>query len=137
MQITVDIKVQYGDILKTDCSVIALKYAQSFYGVDELVARRLIDAGIEADTLRPEDGSCILVGSRGAVLAKDVLFVGLPSISSFSYPDVRRLSATVLRVLKKERPGATSLAMTIHGIGFGLDEIECVQQQLRGYADSL
>src|SRR4051812_40971192 len=28
------------------------------------------------------------------------------------------------------------MAMTIHGRGFGLDEIECIQQQVLGYRDS-
>lgn len=130
------IRVRQGDILKTDCDAIALKYAQDFYGADAAVVRRLRESGVEPDTLCPAVGSYVLRGSNGAVQAKDVLFVGVPSIESFSYQDIRGLSASVLRILQKERPQTRSVAMTIHGRGFGLDEIECVQQQILGYRDS-
>ncbi len=136
MKTAAKITVRQGDILSTDCDVIALKYAQAFYGADKAVAGRLLEYGTAPESLSPADGSHVLVRSKGAVQARDILFVGTPSMESFSYPDIRRLSAAVLRILKKERPRTTSLAMTVHGLGIALDEIECIQQQLSGYRDS-
>jgi hypothetical protein len=131
-----EIAVRQGNILDIDCDVIALKYAQKFYGADAAVVKRLVTSGIDPETLCPPAGSHLLIQSKGSVPAREILFVGLPAITSFSYQDVRRLGSSVLRILKRERPLTESLAMTVHGRGFGLDEIECVQQQLLGYGDA-
>ena len=50
------IEVVEGDALAIDADVLALKYAQQYYGVDELVAARLEHAGIEKKRMSPRIG---------------------------------------------------------------------------------
>ena len=46
------IEVVEGDALAIDADVLALKYAQQHHGVDELVATRLVQAGVEKKRMR-------------------------------------------------------------------------------------
>jgi hypothetical protein len=66
-----------------------------------------------------------------------VLLVGVPPLALFSYSDVRQLACDVLSILAAEAPETSSVAMTLHGAGFGLDEVECIEQQLEGYRDAM
>ena len=46
------IEVVEGDTLVIDADVLAFKYARQYYGVDEVVAARLVQAGIEETRMR-------------------------------------------------------------------------------------
>jgi hypothetical protein len=54
-----------------------------------------------------------------------------------SYTDVRALANTALSALKTVAPQTAHVAMTIHGPGFGLDEIESCLSQLNGFHDAV
>ena len=77
---TVRIEMIHGDALTTAADVLALKYAQAYHGVDRLVASRLTAVQGEALDMAPDRGEFRLVPSRGAVLAKDILFLGVPKL---------------------------------------------------------
>jgi hypothetical protein len=96
-----------------------------------------MEAGISGDQTAPAIGKHSLLASRDAISARQVLFVGVPPLSAFGYREIRNFSATVLEILATEAPQTRHLAMTIRGANFGLDEIECAEQQLRGYQDAL
>jgi|GEM_PF-618213 len=133
---TIDFTVQQGDITSFDAEVVALKYAQAFYGADAQIASLLRSIGIPIDTLRPEAGDFRFVQTEGRIKANHALFVGVPSLEYFDYPQIRQFAAQVLNVLARVAPNTRHLAMTIHGIGFGLDEIEAVHAQIAGYLDA-
>src|SRR5437867_4244288 len=114
------ISIKTADVLELPCDVLVLKYAQGFYGVDHAVFGRLK----EEFNAWPEPGGFVLLPSKGAVAAENVLFVGVTDLYEFDYPLIRDFATTSLRVLGREVPDASRIAMTIHGVGYGLDERE-------------
>jgi hypothetical protein len=132
------VAIEQGDITSIDADVIVLKYAQSPHGADRLVANKLAALGIAPDGFRPTMiGETRLVATKGAVTAGSALFVGTPSIAKMTYADVRTLASTALTALKTAAPQTVHVAMTIHGPGFGLDELESCVSQLYGYQDAI
>lgn len=132
-----EIRIDIADITEVQADVVALKYARSFHGADRAVCRRMIDAGLDPAELSPEIGEHRLFPGRGGLGAKHVLMVGTPTLSDFRYAAIREFSAAILRQLAKELPRAGTLAMTIHGPGYGLDEGEALHSQVNGYLDAL
>ena len=134
---SVHVAIEQGDITTIDADVIVLKFAQGPHGADRLVANKLGALGIAPESLRPSIGQTRLVATKGAVTAVSALFVGTPSIVEMSYGDVRTLASTALSALKTGAPQTAHVAMTIHGPGFGLDELESCLSQLYGYQDAI
>jgi transcriptional regulator with XRE-family HTH domain len=133
----IEFTIQEGDITKFEADVVALKYAQDFYGVDQIIAYKLADRGISVENLRPSIGKYRYVESKGSIAAHAVLFVGVPELGDFGYQQIREFSAQVLNLLAQERPNTRYLAMTVHGVGFGLDEVEAIRAQFAGYMDAI
>lgn len=134
----VQFTVVEGDITKIDADVIALKYAQSFYGADRIVADRLMTAeAVNDDQVWPEVSGYIYVKTKGAIKAPHALFVGTPRLRQMGYEQLREFSARTLSALAETAPETRHLAMTIHGPGFGLDEIEALLSQVNGYFDAI
>ena len=136
MERSVKIEVTSGDALVIDADILALKYAQDFYGVDKRVARRLLqDSG--AVDITPRVGGFRLVASGGAIAANNVLFVGVPEPYEFGYREIREFSIKVLSSLAGEAPATRVLALTLHGPGYGLDEAECFLSEVAGLTDAV
>lgn len=134
---TVSFAVVHGDATQADVDVLALKHAQRFHGLDLVVADRLFATGQEVHDLGLPPGHDALFESRLAVDAAFVLFVGTPSLVSFTYSDVRRFAMDVLRALRASGRRVRSVGMSLHGPGFGLDEVEAALAQLGGCVDAL
>ena len=133
----VEFGVEGGDITSFEADVIVLKYAQDFYGADLAVAVRLERAGVSMEALRPPVNSYRYVDARGAVAARSALFLGVPSLWELGYEQIRLLAANSLAVLSREASSAKHVAMTIHGPGYGLDEVEALLAQLGGCLQSV
>lgn len=133
----IEFTIQEGDITTFEADVVALKYAQDFYGVDQTIAYKLADRGIPVENLRPPIGKYRYVETKGSIAAHAVLFVGVPALGDFGYRQIREFSAQVLNLLVQERPNTRYLAMTVHGVGFGLDEVEAIRAQFAGYMDAI
>lgn len=129
--------VEVGDIKQFPADVVALKYAQAFYGADESVALALAGAGVARSKLRPELNQHIYVATKGGIAAPHALFVGLPPLWELNYTHIRTLSALALEALAGEEPGARSFAMTLHGVNAGLDEVETTLAQFGGFLDAI
>lgn len=134
---TIELAIELGDIKTFSADVLALKYAQNFYGVDRAVADALAEYGVSKDSLRIPTGENIYVDSRGALAAKHVLFVGVPPLKQLSYTEIQAFARDVLRALGAKAPQTRHLVMTVHGGGFGLDEERAFQSQLYGYLEAL
>jgi hypothetical protein len=134
---SIELTIQPGDIALYDADVVALKFAQDFYGADELVASLFSKAGISIDHIRPPIGEYSYIETRGSIKAHHALFIGVPELNNFDYLQIRQFAARALNILAHQAPRTRHLAMTIHGINYGLDEIEAVNAQLAGYLDSL
>lgn len=130
---TIEFAIEYGDIASFDADVVALKYAQTFYGADREVALVLDRAGVAIDGLRPKVGDYRYVETRSTIRARHALFVGVPSLKEFGYRGIQEFAVKVLNILSDEAPTTRHLAMTIHGPGYGLDEFEALIMQFVGY----
>lgn len=129
--------IQQSDILEFDADVVALKHAQNFYGADLAVLNALSAVGIFDDLLTPNTGDYRYVPSQGAIVARNVLSVGTPRLHQLGYKQLREFAARVLSALAEAAPHTQHLAMTIHGPGFGLDELEALRSLVAGYQDAL
>jgi hypothetical protein len=129
---TTRISVECADVIAFPCDVLILKYAQNFYGADELVADRL---GKSTD-IHPSPWNYFLTPSNAAVAAKEVLFVGVPELYQFEYSEIRSFASHSLSILSEQMPGVAHVAMTVHGVGYGLDEKEAFLAQIAGVLDA-
>jgi hypothetical protein len=129
-----NINVECSNIVGISCDVVVLKYAQSFYGADWVVANRISAA--PHTEISPRPGQYVLLPSNGKVAAKQALFVGVPSLSIFGYGEIREFARGAMQILSQSVPNAKHVAMTVHGPGFGLDETESFLALIGGLADA-
>lgn len=121
----------------SDADVVVLKFAQRLHGADRVVAEALGKSNAQMKQLLPTVGSHVLLPSQGSIAARYALFLSVPDIYNFIYDRIRKFGAEVLEVLAKHTPSIQHVVMTIHGVGYGLDETEAFQSQLAGLLDSL
>jgi hypothetical protein len=123
------ISVRCANVTDIETDVLGLKYAQAFHGADASVARQLRD-------LRPDfsvrPGSYASFVSNSVIAARHILFVGVPELHRFTYGPIRAFGRDAVRFTAKEFPAALTLTLTIHGVGYGLDERESFLAQLGG-----
>lgn len=125
------------DLLRMRADVVALKYARTFLGADLAVAEAFREKGLSTTQFELAEAAHKLAPSEGVISASSVLFVGVPEIGEFLYEQIRRFSTHVLTILAREAPDVRTVAMTMHGAGYGLDILEAARQQLLGVKDAL
>jgi hypothetical protein len=130
------IEVQEGDVLDFRADVLALKYAQSLYGADLAVYELLSQSGRNTLPLPKVDGFK-LISTEGIMTPERVLFVGVPPLGGFGYQQIREFGRKVLVSLADQAPLTKHLALTIHGPGYGLDEVEAFQAEVAGVLDAI
>ena len=133
----VTIRIVEGDALAFDADVLALKYAQEFFGVDGLVALRLEPTGMQTDRMRPAVGGFELIPTRSTIAADKALFVGVVDLFQFGYAEIRNFARRVLSTLATAAPDVRHVAATLHGVGYGLDEFEAFESEIAGFLDAL
>lgn len=133
------IEIVCDDVTRVDVDLLVLKFAEGWYGADAAVARAIRVSGGAAgadhdrearglfldddeDAIRPGDG----------IAAAEVAFLGVGPLYDFRYPEIHRFGLRTLGLIKDQRPGVRTVGMTIHGVGYGLDEREAFLSQLRG-----
>jgi hypothetical protein len=131
----VSIRVTVADALSYKADILALKYAQFLYGVDRAVYQRL--TGEEPNLRLPKLGEFVLHESHSSVGAAKVMFLGVQPLNSFGYAEIREFGRKVLELLAAEAPEVAHLALTIHGPGYGLDEVEAFESELAGVIEAI
>ncbi len=126
------IKIVNGNVEDFACDVLVLKYAQGFHGADSAVARLLSGSVFGPSNIAPLPGEFVLFPGNGKVAAKFILFVGVERLIKFGYSQIREFTRFALQLLSLRLPDATNIAMTMHGVGYGLDEREAFLAQLGG-----
>ncbi|MCX9078216.1 MAG: hypothetical protein OIN84_09600, partial [Candidatus Methanoperedens sp.] len=101
------------------------------------VLNALSAVGIFDDVLAPATGDYRYLPSQGALVARNVLSIGTPRLRQLGYKQLREFAARALSALAEVAPDTQHLAMTIHGPGFGLDELEALRSQVAGYQGAL
>lgn len=128
------ISVVEGDVIDFDADVLALKYAQELYGADRAVYDRL--KSVYPLPRLPELSGFTFDDTRGSISPRHVLFVGVRPLRSFGYAEIREFSHKALASLAGEAPSVRHVALTIHGPGYGLDEVEAFESELAGVVDA-
>ncbi|MEM8992599.1 MAG: hypothetical protein AAGD08_19630 [Pseudomonadota bacterium] len=119
-------EVVHGDIRSVQADLLVVKYANYSFGADEAIRAAL---GVEIHVVK---GHRSILPGRGLIGAKEVAFLGVGDLWEFRYERIRNFGARTLTLLADERPEAQSVATTIHGLGYGLDEREAFLSQLEG-----
>lgn len=125
--------IEHGNVVDFRCEVLALKYAQGWYGADAAVSKRLNllwDQGPKPGRYRVDD-------PFGKVRARTVVFSGTTPLRSLTYSSVRSFGQDVIRQIHDCRPDTKQVAMTLHGVSVGLDEREAFLSQLDGVVEAL
>jgi len=129
-------EVLEGDVLTFSADVLALKYAQGLHGADFAVYHKLSTAGHQPHVL-PEVNGVRLVSTHGVIAPAAVLFLGVVPLHRFDYEEIREFGHQVLVSLAGLTPDIEHLALTIHGPGYGLDEVEAFESELAGVVDAI
>ncbi len=125
-------RVVHADVMTFPTDLLVLKHAQALHGLD----RHVVEA-MAADHVRlPKEGAHLLVEPANGLPARAVLLLGVVPLFEFEYREIRQFARRALAVAAHVRPETSDLALTLHGPGYGLDEIEAFQSELRGLADS-
>jgi hypothetical protein len=135
LEMAVKVEVVRGNALATQADILALKYAQDFYGVDKQVASTLPNT--QSSDISPRVGGFRIVPTEGALAASRVLFIGVVDLYQFRYREIREFSLKVLSSLAGEAPETRIIALTLHGPGYGLDEKECFLSEVAGFAEAV
>lgn len=133
----IKVAVQHGDALTYEADVLVVKHAQALYGLDEIVHDRLAGTGEDPESLRPSAGSFSIHESNSALSARWVLIIGTVGLSGFGYREIREFSRRALAALAEARPDVSTVAMTLHGANYGLDELEAFQAEVAGLIDGI
>jgi hypothetical protein len=133
----VEFTIETGDITEYSSDVVVLKHAQAFYGADALVRYKLEKKGISPLNFSPSLGEFSYLKTLGGLVAPNALFIGVPRLFDIDYSDIRNFASNTLKVLSDRAPETQCIATTIHGVGFGLDEVESFLAQLAGYLEIL
>lgn len=123
-----------GDVLELNCDVLVLKYAQAFYGADQAVARVL---GLNTTWSGPGPGEYLLLATGGQLPCRQVLFCGVVTLWDFGYSEIRQFASEALAWLGRQGLLRGVVGMTMHGVGYGLDEREAFTAQVAGLLEHL
>lgn len=121
------VSVEVADALGVDADVLVLKYADGHYGLDALVADKL---GIADFALKK--GSAAVYPTQGKIKPKYVLAIGVGPLNLFEYQEISQFGLEIWRQLKLIVPAPKSVALTIHGPGYGLDERAALESLIAG-----
>jgi hypothetical protein len=131
----VKVKLRTGNVLVEAGDVLILKHAQSLYGVDAAVVRLL--RAFDIPVLLPGPSEFRLHSPPPGMGVKLLLFVGVPPLIAFDYGEIRSFARRAMMALKQETPQAAQVLLTLHGVGFGLDEKESFAAEIAGLVDAV
>ena len=134
-QRVVNISIADGDILKHDASVAIFKYAQGLHGADRVAFNTLTNGGVRV--VLPVQGAYTTMETRGVISPPKVVFIGVEPLQNFNYPEIRTFARFALRAVADADREATTASITLHGPGYGLDEVESFNAEIAGLIDAL
>lgn len=137
MPANIEFTIVPGDIRTFEADVVALKHAQTFLGADKAVADALGKVGVDKKSLQAGPNEYRLVNTRGGVRAGQALFIGMPTLAQIDYHHIKEFAARSLLALHSEAPNTRHLALTIHGPGFWLDEVESFLAEFTGCLEAI
>jgi hypothetical protein len=134
---SIKIEIEEGDVTVFPTEVLVLKHAQGLFGADQEVVDTLEGEGLSLQAQLPPDGEVLLVASLGHIEAEKILFVGVKSLYEFGYQDIRDFARRALEALSVDVPETQYVALTVHGVNYGLDEFEAFEAEIAGLVDAI
>ena len=131
------IEVINADALNYAVDILVLKHSQALYGLDSMVVSCFERVGEKIRDRLPPVGEFELFDAPKNIGAKKVMFAGTPRLSSFGYKEIRDFAQRALAYLSQSGNESEEIAVTIHGVGYGLDEEEAFSSQLAGFVDGI
>ncbi len=127
--------VSETSILDAAVDVLILKYSGQLHGAARTVAATLRHAGGDLSRLEdlPDNQSLVLPGT--GIEAGHVLFHNVGPLYKFGYPEIRAFAAGTAE-LAKQFVGRGRIGTTVHGPGYGLDEVESLHALVGGFEDA-
>jgi len=135
MNRTIPVSIACANVLDFRADVLVLKYANGLHGADAATHERLVRAGATIEL--PRTHEWIAVDTAGAIGADHVLFLGVGPLYEFEYPQIRDFGRTAIAAVAKTLPATKHLAVTLHGPGYGLDEMEAFDSEIAGLVDGV
>lgn len=136
MDSKVELSIVNGDIFTVPCDVAVFKFARNHHGADSRAAHQLEQLGVDPMKHSPDIGQSSLVSASQISRSKYFLFVGTNYLRTIEYIDLCKFSYLSLKALgdheRSSREPISQIAMTLHGPGFGLDEIEAALCLIEG-----
>jgi hypothetical protein len=133
----ITISVEQADALEYHADVLVLKYARGHYGVDRAVSAKLINAGKAAELFMPPEARSELISTADLLGVENLLVVGVKGIWDFGYKEIREFARTALKEISNHAIDVKHVCLTLHGVGYGLDEVEAFQSELAGLVDAI
>ncbi len=131
----VKLTVVAGDAFVIKGDVLVLKFAQDLYGLDRAVYARLQQNGT-APSL-PGIDEDLVVKTHGSMAVTNIQFVGVKPLRQFNYSEIRDFARRSLVSLADKTPTARHLVFTVHGAGYGLDEMEAFKSEVAGIVEAI
>ncbi len=126
-----------GDALTVEADVLILKYAQRPYGLDQLLVGRIEEFVTNINDLLPKPGKSLLVESYEIISARKILFLGVKPLYQFQYEAIREFAFRGLQEISIQMPDVKHIAVTVHGVNYGLDEAESLKSQMAGFLEAI
>lgn len=120
------------DVADVESDMLLLKYAQKHYGADEQIANLLHSRGVSIPETMPAPGDYRIVETNGCIAPRAVMFLGTPPPYAFDYLSINEFARRASEILIAEGLPVTHVTTTIHGVGFGLDPCESLEQLVLG-----
>jgi hypothetical protein len=131
----VQIDLKTGDALSEAADVLVLKHAQGRFGLDEAVDAILEAAGRRLHLPQPWDFS--IENSVRGIEASRILFLGVPPLNDFGYKEIRAFAHHAIFILAEQLPQTRHILFTLHGSGYGLDEVAAFEAEIAGLVDAV
>lgn len=133
----IKISIISGDAFQIKADTLVLKYAQATYGLDRDIEREFSRLGNPITEKLPKLWGYYFTDSNKITNTKNIIFIGVPSLRQFNYKEIREFGRKALVSLASSDPSIKKILMTIHGPGYGLDEVEAFKSQIAGILDSI
>ncbi len=133
----IKVLVTHGDAFQIKADSLVLKFAQATYGLDRDIERKFEELGEPITEKFPKIGGYFFTDSKKITNTKSIIFIGVPTLRQFGYKEIREFGRKAFVSLASSDPSIKTVLMTIHGPGYGLDEIEAFESQLAGILDSI
>lgn len=133
----IQIEIQKENVLTVETDVLVLKYANALFGADRSIVNKIVTTYKDIKKLLPKKGKHIILDSFGLIGARKILFIGVGDLYYFRYKEIREFSRRALNFLASETPNIKHIALTIHGVGYGLDETESFESEIAGLIDAI